>query len=146
MKVNVLGTDYDILVKTGGEDECLRHGNWGYCDSTVHSIVIAPFDHYPANMYEAADHQSERRATLRHEIIHAFLAESGLTYGSSWAQNENCVEWIAQMFPKLLKAFVSVGALNDEERGMKITLEASEIACSVLTADMVNANAATVKG
>ena len=117
MKANVLGTDYEIIVKTGAEDELLRHGHCGYCDSSVKRIIIAPHAPDPADIYQAADQERERRATLRHEILHAFLAESGLTYGSSWAQNENCVEWIAQMFPKLIHAFTDAEALDEAERG-----------------------------
>lgn len=113
MTVNILGTEYEIITKTGAEDELLRHGNCGYCDASVHRIILSPFERDPANMYQAEDIESERRSALRHEIIHAFLAESGLTYGSSWAQNENCVEWIAQMFPKLQAAFIAAGALEN---------------------------------
>lgn len=57
----------------------------------------------------------DRQATLRHEIIHAFLAESGL-WGSSepakaWAMNEEMIDWIALQFPKILKAFKEAKAI-----------------------------------
>ena len=130
MKVNVLGTDYEIVVKTGAEDELLRHGHCGYCDSSVKRIVIAPHEPDPADIYQVEDREQERRATLRHEILHAFLAESGLTNGNSWSQNENCVEWIAQMFPKLIHAFIDAGALNEVERGL----------CEVIAGNMLSAD------
>ena len=47
----------------------------------------------------------------RHEIIHAFLFESGLAENSAWAQNEEMVDFFAIQFPKLLKAFETAGAL-----------------------------------
>jgi len=55
------------------------------------------------------------KQVLRHEIIHAFLYESGL-YGSSlssdrWALNEEMVDWLAIQFPKILKAFEDVGCI-----------------------------------
>lgn len=50
---------------------------------------------------------------LRHEIIHAFLYESGLwqdSYGSKcWAQNEEMVDWFAIQEPKIHKAFKEAG-------------------------------------
>ncbi len=56
------------------------------------------------------------KKTLRHELIHAFLAESGLsasasTHYASWAENEEMVDWIAIQFPKILKAFEEAGCL-----------------------------------
>ena len=47
----------------------------------------------------------------RHEIIHAFLFESGLAENSNWAQNEEMVDFFAIQFPKLLKAFEQADAL-----------------------------------
>ncbi|WP_461218455.1 hypothetical protein [Lapidilactobacillus salsurivasis] len=45
------------------------------------------------------------RKTLRHELIHAFLYESGLDANSEWARNEEIVDWIAIQFPKLQIVF-----------------------------------------
>ena len=47
---------------------------------------------------------------LRHEIVHAFLFESGLssnTHGiyGAWAENEEMVDWIAIQSPKIFKVF-----------------------------------------
>jgi hypothetical protein len=53
--------------------------------------------------------QAQEKTTLRHEIIHAFIAESGLR-GSSldvshWALNEEMVDWFALQLPKMLSVF-----------------------------------------
>ena len=48
---------------------------------------------------------------LRHEIVHAFLYESGLDVSSEWARNEEIVDWIALQTPKLQKAFEEAGCL-----------------------------------
>lgn len=45
------------------------------------------------------------KKVLRHEIVHAFLFESGIDSSSEWARNEEIVDWIALQFPKLLDAF-----------------------------------------
>lgn len=56
------------------------------------------------------------KKVLRHEIIHAFLRESGLSgnsmqYDGAWAQCEEMVDWIAIQFPKILKAFQDADCL-----------------------------------
>jgi uncharacterized membrane protein len=58
----------------------------------------------------------QRKVTLRHEIIHAFLAESGL-WGSSasigaWAMNEEMIDWFALQLPKMLKVFEQLGCVE----------------------------------
>ena len=57
-----------------------------------------------------------KKKTLRHELIHAFLAESGLSANAlsnytSWAENEEMVDWIAIQFPKILEVFKEVDCL-----------------------------------
>lgn len=47
----------------------------------------------------------------RHEIIHAFLFESGLAENSEWAQNEEMVDFFAIQFPKLMEAFKNADAI-----------------------------------
>ena len=55
------------------------------------------------------------KTTLRHEIVHAFLGESGLSANSNetdaWARNEEMVDWIAIQGPKIWKAWKEVGAV-----------------------------------
>ena len=46
-----------------------------------------------------------RKKVLRHEIIHAFMHESGLGENSTYARDEELVDWIAFQFSKMLKAF-----------------------------------------
>ena len=50
---------------------------------------------------------------MRHEILHAFLYESGLRENSctsfAWAENEEMIDWFAIQFPKILKIY---GELN----------------------------------
>ncbi len=51
------------------------------------------------------------KKTLRHEIIHAFLYESGLAENSEWGMDETLIDWIAIQFPKLTQAFRKVDAI-----------------------------------
>lgn len=109
MKIDVLGTKYTILEKAREKDHNLANCD-GYCDKTSHRIVIAAED---------ADSQLDdfavyKNKVLRHEIIHAFLFESGLA--ANWehkpfGHDETYVDWIASQFPKLLKAFRDAGCI-----------------------------------
>ena len=56
------------------------------------------------------DLKNYQRQVIRHEILHAFLYESGLE-GNSWAINEEMVDWLAIQFPKIEKAFREVGCI-----------------------------------
>ena len=53
---------------------------------------------------------------LRHEIIHAFLFESGLAENSatseSWATNEEMVDFFAIQFPKILSIYEELQCLK----------------------------------
>ena len=54
---------------------------------------------------------------IRHEIVHAFLYESGLDVnslsGGAWAKNEEMVDWMAIQIPKILKAFQEAGIAEE---------------------------------
>jgi len=54
--------------------------------------------------FDQQDLDSVTRKNIRHELIHAFLSESGLWANCDWAKEE-MVDWLAIQFPKLLKAF-----------------------------------------
>ena len=110
--VSVLGTDYRIFLDVPeSADDTLKTCS-GYCDKTAHLIAVGEKSQ-DANLI---DWQAYARQVLRHELIHAFLFESGLGGESVWyvsgqEQPEQTVDWIARQFPKMLKAFQQVGAL-----------------------------------
>ena len=112
-KVNVLGTEYTIIERPEEEDERLKKHD-GYCDSSTKTIVLLKYEDDPMNK---EDMSYFRKQILRHEIIHAFLSESGLeacgnSFGGSWALNEEMVDWIAIQAPKLFAAFSEVDAID----------------------------------
>lgn len=67
---------------------------------------------------ELQDYESWKKVILRHEILHAFLFESGLdassiaTYGA-WAINEEMVDWFAIQSPKIFAAYQNLGILGE---------------------------------
>lgn len=104
MKVNILGTEYEILTKSDEEQPYLKTCD-GFCDQSRKEIVIAHMAPNPSKYEMDIDYY--RKKVLRHEIIHAFFYESGLWENTNdWdARNEELTDWIAIQFPKILKAF-----------------------------------------
>ena len=113
MKINILGTDYEIKYKAKGEDKELGEELDGYCNSYSHEIVLWDM--------ESCDEPQEIKTakikeSLRHEIIHAFLNESGLKWNclqgpESWVKNEEMIDWFAIQFSKILKIYQEVNAI-----------------------------------
>ena len=100
--LSVLGTDYRIFPDVPEAEDPLLKECSGYCDKTSHKIAICEKEE-DANL---DDYAAYRRRVLRHEIIHAFLFESGLGADSAWhvegqEHPEQTVDWIARQFPKL---------------------------------------------
>ena len=60
--------------------------------------------------------QRMEKCTIRHELVHAFLNESGLQWNSfapdkARAKNEEMVDWFAIQFPKMYEAFRLAGGI-----------------------------------
>lgn len=104
--VNVLGEEYKINTEALiGEDEYLNEV-CAYCDSSIKEIVVARFN--TDTVGSLKNMKSHEDKVIRHEIIHAFLNESGLGENSDWARNEEMVDFFARQFPKMLKVFESL--------------------------------------
>ncbi len=101
MKVNVLGTEYTLTESNEANDSKLV-GRDGYCDTSTKECVV---DEMNDTSNEAKRNLPEyKKSVKRHELIHAFLHESGLDV-CSWAANEEMVDWLAIQFPKMADAF-----------------------------------------
>ena len=108
-KVNILGTEYTITECDDKEDENLKNAD-GYCDKTTKVICITKKT-LDSNL---GDWEIYRKKILRHEIIHAFLFESGLHENfehKSFGHEETTIDWIAVQFPKMQKVFEEAGAI-----------------------------------
>lgn len=118
MKINILGTDYEFCVKKYEEDEYFKeHSAGGYCNGVLKEIVLCDMTTYPGFEKDTREHcEVFQRTCLRHEIVHAYFHESGLSsnalvWGESWAENEEMVDWIAQQGPKIFRTWQETGAL-----------------------------------
>lgn len=109
--ITVLGTDVQVLFRREKDDEKLGRMD-GYYDSSKSLIVVKILEPDSNSMGDLERYQKE---VLRHEIIHAFLHESGLDVSSasceSWANNEEMVDWFAMQSPKIFKLFKEEGLL-----------------------------------
>lgn len=104
-KVSVLGTEYLI------EPRELKEENIdGFTDTSCKLIVIRS-----DNENGMGDFKALQKKQLRHEIIHAFMAESGLQ--SNWqhleqfGHDETTVDWFAIQSPKIFKVYSELGIL-----------------------------------
>ena len=117
-KVNILGTEYTIETHKVSEDSYLEKNRLaGYCGEEDKLIVVADMseEKYFTGMDEKAQ-ETYRKKTLRHELIHAFLNESGLSdssnfYEGAWTKNEEMVDWFAIQSPKIFEVFNEVSVL-----------------------------------
>lgn len=113
MKVNILGTPYTIEMRTEKDDIHLATVSDGYTDVTTKTIVIEA----PDDTWTIGNPEAHIKAVKRHEILHAFLYESGLNENSFWGLKqdeqhpEQMVEWFAIQFPKILQAYMEADAM-----------------------------------
>lgn len=109
MKLNILGTEYEIIRNASIEEYPKLKNCDGYTDQSIKQIVIPEF--VKDDMSEE-DLEYYTKKVIRHEIIHAFMYESGLDSNSEYAKNEELIDWIAMQFTKMLEVFIQVGAIE----------------------------------
>lgn len=112
--VNILGTEYTIHFGTESEYPNLKENN-GYTDTSSKEIIVDDMTVYENDVSAKNNIKEYQNKVLRHEIIHAFLAESGLDgNGHSpehWEFNEEMVDWFAIQSPKIFKVFQELDIL-----------------------------------
>lgn len=91
MEVNVLGTIYEIEKLDEKDIFMIQNDADAYVDYTEKKIFLHKDD-------------IMINASLRHELVHAFMYEAGIEFGYQF-HNEDVVNYIATIFPKLEEAF-----------------------------------------
>lgn len=111
MKVKILGTEYKIVMNAEEKDYPILKDADGYADFTIKKIVVKKLIQ-DGESYENLE--LWQRKTLRHEIVHAFLYESGLWQNSfnDWARNEEMTDWIALQSEKILGVFIELQCID----------------------------------
>lgn len=113
MQIDVLGTLYTITFRDADDDDVLK-GADGYTDHTSKEIVIV--NEKPKET-SVKDFPQVQRATIRHELLHAFLYESGLASSAEYGRIEGdmhpemIIDWFALQFPKILRAYKDAEAI-----------------------------------
>lgn len=107
--VNILGSEYKIHFVDKFPDylsdfEESANGLCNFYDRTI--FVRKSFEKDTTEIGK----ENLYKRVLRHEIIHAFIFESGLSsdatyYSCGWAENEEMVDWIAIQSTKIFKVF-----------------------------------------
>lgn len=116
--VNVLGTTYTIEVLAYSDDPAFMKSNIdGYCEQGTHRIVIGDLHTWPGWEDESDEFiEAAMKHTLRHEVNHCAMHESGLqescsAYDGPWSRNEAMIDWWAIQGPKVYKMWEEAGAL-----------------------------------
>lgn len=123
--IDVLGTQYRVEMRNYSDDCTFQEDDsnaYCYCDASL--IVVGKLNTFPLATQTKYDKQEMDKAclvgecaSLRHEIIHAYLNESGLRWDAnkhngSWAKNEEMVDWFAIQSPKIFKTYKELGILE----------------------------------
>lgn len=89
--LNILGVEYKVVFYN--DRNFPKVGYDGLCNSVSKTISI-----------RLKKDKTLQNEVLRHEIIHAFFHESGLT---DYENDEVLVEWVAMQFPKMKKVIAN---------------------------------------
>lgn len=108
--VNILGTEYTVETQSEKDNPKLKECD-GLCDQYSKRIVISDFDGAEDDVMCVENLGEYKKKVLRHEVYHAFFGESGLRSNSDYAENEELVDWLAIMFPKIFKVFQELNIL-----------------------------------
>lgn len=116
--INILGTRYTVKKKRYKDDPFFEKNSWdGYCSENTKEIVFCDLTTFPGWEGESPEAvEAAEKGTLRHEIVHAFFNESGLSYSSNrvdrpWTKNEEMIDWFAIQGPKIYRAWEEAGAV-----------------------------------
>lgn len=100
-KINILGQEYEVKIQNEEENPKFKKAD-GVCEFYSKEIIVCDVQEDEETFNNM---QEYRNKVLRHEIIHAFIHESGLDVMSDWARNEEMVDFFAYQIPKIAKLF-----------------------------------------
>nr|DAS58840.1 MAG TPA: hypothetical protein [Caudoviricetes sp.] len=111
-KVDILGTTWKIIFEDTTNIQFYEFHN-GWCDNSTKECHIGL---RPPLEYGQKDQREFVNMIARHEIVHAFLYESGIVSSQlirtkEWAVNETMIDWMAIQTPKIFKVFEEVEIL-----------------------------------
>lgn len=112
-KVNILGAEWQIKFGSVSEYPVLEDID-GYADSTTREIVVDDMKKSAGDPRAKGNLLEYQKSCVRHELIHAFMEESGLSHNfehKSIGIEETVVDWFAIQSPKIYKVFAELDIL-----------------------------------
>ena len=108
-QITVLGETYTIETRDADSDKLLERAD-GYTDRSARTIVLAAISDR-VTLDNKLRYQAE---VLRHEIVHAFIAESGIQNLTDYGHDddEGVVDWFARMGPKIAAVWQAAGCME----------------------------------
>lgn len=98
IKTRILDTDYEVELADLNNPMMADHD--GLCFQYQHKIVLRKPELLFMNESDEVK-QTRFREVLLHELVHSFCRQCGVFYDD----NENLVDWIALMIPKIVRAY-----------------------------------------
>lgn len=95
MIVNILGTDYEVLIQN--DHPKMKDSN-GFCEWLSKKIIITDSYRNDEDALENIDGYIHK--VIRHEAFHALFAEMGI---KKWLQDEELIDMLAMQYPKIKK-------------------------------------------
>lgn len=105
--INILGTKWKVKIGSASDYPVLENGD-GFADPTTKEIVVDDMKRSEGQLDAKGDLVAYQKQTLRHEVIHAFMEESGLSHNfehKSIGIEETTVDWFAIQAPKIFSVF-----------------------------------------
>lgn len=102
--VDILGMKWTVVSENFGNKDYD-----GMTDFTTRTIKVRN-----DNVQEFDNFKELYKRTVRHEVLHAFMIESGLDSNFNhpeYGHDETFVDWVAIQFPKIMIAYSKLGVL-----------------------------------
>lgn len=103
---NVLGTDWTLRFEDESCSPRYQEHN-GWCDSSTKQCHVC---YRTQNKMTLENPYDFYNSIARHEVIHAFLYESGIVSAAiirtnKWCKDEMMIDWMATQMPKIYEVF-----------------------------------------
>ena len=110
-KIDILGTTYKILTQKEEDNPKLKDHD-GLCEVYSKKLIVRDMSENfkAANKAELAEIEYKNEV-LRHETVHAFFHESGLSVEAGYEYDETLVDWIALNGPKIFECWKNLGIM-----------------------------------
>lgn len=111
---SVLGSTWTLIFEsTVNKERYVAHNGWADTSVKECHVGIRPKSRTLMN-----DPDEFYRNIARHEVIHAYLFESGLvpsavSNSKKWSVNETMIEWMAKQMPKIMKTFKELELIKE---------------------------------